>query len=87
MTDTTATQVAPAAGAPLDQHVNTLVSRATRAYLLGSAEADGARGEGAVVRALLTDAIRRLGQQDPKEYERRIVMGEAALRRREAERQ
>lgn len=86
MTDTTATQVAPAAGAPLSEHVNTLIDRKTRAYLLGSAEADDARGEGAVVRALLVNAITRLRLANADEYQRRIELGEAELLRREAAR-
>lgn len=88
MTDAdTATQVAPAAGAPLTEHVNTLINRATRAYLLGSAEADDARGEGAVVRALLVGAITRLRMIDPDEYARRVELGEAELVRREQARE
>jgi hypothetical protein len=95
MTDTTtgtagtltATRVAPAADAPLTEHVNTLLARETRAYLLGTVEADEARGEGAVVRVLLVNAIERLRQIDPDDYARRVALGAAELDRRAAERQ
>lgn len=86
MTDTTATRVAPAAEAPLTEQISSLVSRETRAYLLGSVEIDGARSEGAVVRALLVNAIERLKRIDPVNYAERITAGESELRRRESSR-
>lgn len=79
-----AARVAPAADAPLTEQISSLVSRETRAYLLGSVEADETRGEGVVIRALLDLAIAKLRDVDPDEYYRRVDLGIADMGRRDA---
>ena len=76
-----AARVAPAAEL-LSEQVNALVPADTRAYLLGSVEADGARGEGAVIRALLSGALKRLQLIDADEFRRRVELGRAEMGRR-----
>ncbi len=75
-------RVAPAAEAPLTEQISSLVPRELRAYLLGCVEADGARGEGVVVRALLTQAVVDRMADDRDEYLRRLHLGDAELQRR-----
>lgn len=73
-------RVAPAAPRPqLTEHVNVLMTEEMRAFLLGSKERDGARGEGAAARALLEDAIAAYANTHPAEYELRVELGRAAL--------
>lgn len=83
MTDSTTARVAPAADSPLlTEHVNVLMTEETRAFLLGSKVADGARSEGAVARALLETEIDAYAGRHPQEYERRVALGRAELIRR-----
>ncbi|HYD28902.1 hypothetical protein [Brevundimonas sp.] len=85
MTNETEARVAPAAEpALLTEHVNVLMTEETRAFLLGSKIADGARSEGAVARALLEDAIEsyRTSAVLNAEYDRRIKLGRAELIKR-----
>jgi len=83
MTNETEARVAPAAEpALLTEHVNVLMTEETRAFLLGSKIADGARSEGAVARALLEDAIRSFELAAPDHYAKRIELGRAELTKR-----
>jgi hypothetical protein len=87
MTEQTAARVAPAAEGPeLTEHVNVLMTEDTRAFLLGSKIADGARSEAAVARALLDNAIERFAAEDGCEMDRRMEIGRAELVRRTAAR-
>lgn len=87
MTNTThPARVAPAAEAPLTEQISTLIPRELRAYLLGSATADGARSEGVVIRALLTTAVCDRMAADRPEYLRRIALGESELVERDTAR-
>ncbi len=53
-----------------------------RAFLLGSVAADGARGEGAVARALLEGAIEEFAARDGDAMEERMSLGRRELERR-----
>jgi hypothetical protein len=80
MTEQTTARVAPPAeGAQLTEHVNVLLTEETRAFLLGSKQADGARSEGAVARALLVDAIRSYELAAPDAYAERVQIGRVLL--------
>lgn len=87
MTNRTEARVAPAAETPLTEQISGLVTRETRAYLLGSVEADEARSEGVVIRTLLVNAIERLRKIDPQAYAHRVALGEQEIERRAAERE
>jgi hypothetical protein len=83
MTDETPGRVAPAAEpALLTEHVNVLMTEETRAFLIGSKLADGARSEGAVARALLDDAINSYRLAAPAHYDERVALGRAELVKR-----
>lgn len=83
MTTQTEGRVAPAAeAAQLTEHVNVLMPGETRAFILGSKLADGARSEGAVARALIDDAIEAYRDSRPAEYTRRCELGRQELERR-----
>lgn len=85
MTDTTEARVVPAADSPeLTEHVNVLVTPETRAFLLGSKIADGARSEAAVARALIGQAVLAFRAVSADEYARRVELGRAELLRRAA---
>lgn len=74
----------PDTGPRLDQHLNTLVSREARAFVLGSRIIDEQRSEAAVVRHLLDAMIKAWRDDDPADYARRVAVGEAELVRRDA---
>lgn len=84
MTDTTTERrVAPAADGPeLTEHVNVLMTEETRAFLLGSKIVDRARGEGAVARSLLRDAIESFRLAAPEQYDERVRQGRVELAQR-----
>lgn len=83
MTDETTGRVAPAAEpALLTEHVNVLMTEETRAFLLGSKIADGARSEGAIARALLDKAVYAYRCGQAHEYSRRVALGRAELIKR-----
>lgn len=86
MTNPTPTRVAPAADAPLTEQISSLVSRETRAFLLGTTELDGARSEGAVIRTLLLREIERFRQVDPGGYALRVELGGEEIGKRLAAR-
>lgn len=88
MTNNTPTQrIADQADAPLVEQISSLVSRETRAFLLGTMELDGARSEGVVIRALLVREIENYRQLDPGGYALRVELGgqeiDARTRQRE----
>lgn len=83
MTNETEARVAPAAEpALLTEHVNVLMTEETRAFLLGSKIADGARSEGAVARTLLDTAVHAYRCGHVKDYARRVELGRAELIKR-----
>lgn len=83
MTNETRARVAPAAEpAQLTEQISLLVDEETRAFLLGSRQADSARSEGAVARVLLTDAIESFRLAAPEEHRRRVTLGRDELERR-----
>jgi hypothetical protein len=80
MTDETGARVAPEApSAQLTEQVSVLMTEETRAFLLGSVAADGARGEGAVARALLDTAIEAFRTAQPIEHAVRMKAGRREL--------
>jgi hypothetical protein len=85
MSDEITGRIAPAAEpAQLTEHVNVLMTEETRAFLLGSKIADGARSEGAVARALIEDSIQayRTAAVLNLEYDRRVKIGRDELAKR-----
>jgi hypothetical protein len=76
-------RVAPAAEtAQLTEQLPVLMTEDMRAFLLGSKIADGARSEGAVARALLEESILAFWNANGPEYNRRMKLGRAELKRR-----
>lgn len=84
MSETTSTaRVAPAAETPrMTEHLSLLVTPETRAFLLGSKQADNARSEGTVARSLLLDAIESFRLAAPEQYAARVKAGRRELARR-----
>jgi hypothetical protein len=80
---TSAARIAPAAETPqMTEHLSLLVTPEMRAFLLGSKQADNARSEGTVARALLDDAIEAFRRGEPGQYAARLKAGRRELARR-----
>lgn len=80
MPNPTSSRVSPTAPDPeLTENVTVLMTTEMRAFLLGTRAVEGARSEGAVVRALLEDAISAYRDQHPRQYATNAARGTQIL--------